>query len=149
MRAALFALVLALWAGGAAAHAVLLETDPADGARLSAAPAAVVLRFNESVAPVSARLVTASGALHAQGTLSGLGFGYPIEIPLPAALAAGGHYVVWRVASADTHPIAGTLAFSVGGADPPAPDVVPPDDAWRIAAILARALRDLTLALVV
>ncbi|MCM0020292.1 MAG: copper resistance protein CopC/CopD [Tagaea sp.] len=144
MRAALFALVLALWAGSAAAHAVLLETDPADGARLSAAPAAVVLRFNESVAPVSARLVTASGAAI---ELAPVARGTEIEIPLPAALAAGGHYVVWRVASADTHPIAGTLAFSVGGADPPAPDVVPPDDAWRIAAILARALRDLTLAL--
>jgi copper transport protein len=136
--------VLVLWAGSAGAHAVLLETNPADGARLGAAPAAVVLRFNEIVAPVSARLVTASGVAI---ELAPAARGAAIEIRLPDGLAAGGHYVVWRVASADTHPIAGTLAFTVGDAAMPAAAHDLADDSWRSAAILARALRDLALAL--
>ena len=38
MRAAFLALFLALWAGNAVAHAVLLDTTPGDGARLTAPP---------------------------------------------------------------------------------------------------------------
>lgn len=56
---AIIACVLA--AGPAWAHAVLLDTGPADGAALAEPPAAVVLRFNEPVAPVSVRILDGSG----------------------------------------------------------------------------------------
>src|SRR5690606_13455763 len=53
----------------AAAHAVLLESVPADGAALATAPAAIVLRFNEPVAPVLLRLLGPDGTT----TLAGEG----------------------------------------------------------------------------
>ncbi|MFM8801199.1 MAG: copper resistance protein CopC, partial [Tagaea sp.] len=145
MRAAVLAVLLCFWAGAAVAHAVLLETDPGDGARLATPPSSVSLRFNEHVAPIAARLIGPDGAI---ATLTPSARGYSIDVALPAALAPGGYYLAWRVASADTHPIAGTLAFSVGDG----PAAVPISgtagaDAWRGAAILARAVRDVALAL--
>jgi copper transport protein len=144
MRAALLAFLLAFWVGSAVAHAVLLETNPTDGARLAAAPASVALRFNETVVPISARLISSGGAVV---PLTPVARGTEIDIPMPQGLGAGGYYVVWRVASADTHPIAGTLAFSVGDGAPLAPGSAATGDLWRVEAILVRALRDLALAL--
>lgn len=144
MRAALLALLLAFWAGSAVAHAVLLETFPADGARLAAAPASVALRFNETVVPISARLISSEGAV---AMLAQAARGTAIEIALPDGLGPGGYYVVWRVASADTHPISGTLAFSFGDAAPLVSGSFASGDVWRVEAIVARALRDLALAL--
>ncbi|MFN8758790.1 MAG: copper resistance protein CopC [Tagaea sp.] len=145
MRAAVLAVLLCLWAGAAVAHAVLLETDPGDGARLATPPSSVSLRFNEHVAPIAARLIGLDGAI---ATLTPSARGYSIDVALPAALAPGGYYLAWRVASADTHPIAGTLAFSVGDGPAAAPiSGAAGADAWRGAAILARAVRDVALAL--
>src|SRR5688500_8395257 len=42
-------------------HAVVIETVPADGALLEAAPEQVVIRFNEPVTPVSGQVVNAAG----------------------------------------------------------------------------------------
>ena len=144
MRAAFLALFLALWAGNAVAHAVLLDTTPGDGARLTAPPSSVVLRFNETVSPIAARLVDSAGGTRA---LAPVARGAEIEIPLPSGLAPGGYYVAWRVASADTHPIAGTLTFAIGDAMAPAPPPSMAADDWRTASVAVRALRNLTLAL--
>ena len=49
----LIAAWLLIAAGQAAAHAVLLETAPAEGARLADAPRSAALRFNEPVTPAA------------------------------------------------------------------------------------------------
>lgn len=145
-----FVSILAAWlllaAGPAAAHAVLLETAPTEGARLADAPRSAALRFNEPVTPAAIRLVGPGGARD----LAARTENESVVIDLPADLPAGGYYLVWRVASADTHPIAGTISFAIGDAALPAP---PPDadahafDPRTPAAMALRFARDLALAI--
>jgi copper transport protein len=106
-------------AGDVAAHAVLEEVVPADGAVVDTPPSEVTLRFNERVSLTGgdARVLDDSGA--------GVG-GDPaivdesIIIPLPAGLGDGTYVVTWKVVSADSHPITGTSVFHIGApsADP-------------------------------
>jgi methionine-rich copper-binding protein CopC len=78
----------------AAAHTELLSTTPEDGATLQAVPATATLTF----APVTP---TVSGST--------------VTVPLTAA-GAGAYAVVYRVVSADGHPVSGRLGFTVAGA---------------------------------
>lgn len=142
--------ILAAWllfaAGQAAAHAVLLETAPAEGARLADAPRSAALRFNEPVTPAAIRLVGPG----IQQELDARSENDRIVVDLPVDLKAGGYYLVWRVASADTHPIAGTISFAIGDAALPAP--LPDSDAHAFdprtpAAMALRFARDLALAI--
>ena len=58
VRVLLLALALAaLQSGPALAHAVLIESVPADGERLDRAPSELRLQFNEPVSPVTVRLL--------------------------------------------------------------------------------------------
>ncbi len=96
---------------GAAAHSLLLGSDPAEGAALPAPPAAITLRFNEPVRLTAIRLFAADGAE------------WPLQRPrdmapsaehgagLGRALTPGPWRVVWRAISADGHEIGGTLRF--------------------------------------
>ena len=59
--AVLLTLLLMLLVQHVQAHASLLSSDPADGAALDAAPGELVLRFDEPVNPLQARLVDGSG----------------------------------------------------------------------------------------
>lgn len=98
---------------GAWAHAVLLDTAPADGSRVEAGPAEVLLRFNEPVSPVAVTLVGPGGrlvSLPGPPTVEDA----TLHIPLPAAPEAGTWLVSYRVTSADGHPVAGSLLFGVG-----------------------------------
>ncbi len=105
--------VLLLMPGSAFAHAVLLESSPADGARLDRPPAELRLRFNEPVTPV---------ALHAFGPAGALALPGPaqagdsdLRVPLPPLPTTPGAYTLsYRVTSADGHPVAGSLIFGVG-----------------------------------
>ncbi|SDE15696.1 copper resistance CopC/CopD family protein [Glycomyces harbinensis] len=122
-RAALLALAVLLFAlalapaSAASAHAVLLGTDPADGAALNEAPATVTLSFNEPVRPIEDGTVLVDGT-GTERTLTATTRDDDVIIELPADLGEDRYYVNWRVVSADDHPIAGVLAFTVG--DPPA-----------------------------
>ena len=53
--------VVALGAASAEAHAMLVESVPADGAVVPAPPDAVILRFNEPVRPIAVRLLDGQG----------------------------------------------------------------------------------------
>ena len=115
----LFAAVLAFVAGDALAHATLIASEPADGAELAQAPAALVLRFDEPVSPIALRLVDRSGTAT---PLAASAEGGTVRAALPAGLARGGYLASFRVTSLDSHPIGGTIAFSIGAAAPiPAP----------------------------
>lgn len=116
MRLILLLLVLLASAGTArtvAAHAVLLETQPADGAVLAVAPDQVTLRFNEPVTPIVVRLLDRSGVA-VTGTAAVRSDGGTIRVALPVPLADGPFLLSYRVTSADSHPVAGSLFFHVG-----------------------------------
>ncbi len=98
----------------ASAHATLVATDPAEGARLDAAPTEVNLEFSEGVSLGAgyARVVTAEGDRVDTGVAEV--DGAVVTIPLRGNLADGGYLVTYRVISADSHPISGAYSFVVG-----------------------------------
>lgn len=110
-----FALLVAglLAPGSVSAHAELRGTDPADGAVLDAAPEVVTLAFNEAieVVPEATQLYDADGLV---GPLEATASGSGVEIALPDELEEGTYAIGWRVISADSHPVAGALTFSIG-----------------------------------
>jgi len=99
----------------ALAHAELLSSTPPDGARVAAAPPAVTLTFSD---PIDAQFVrvavtTPAGTVPATATASGP----RVTVPVPAA-GPGAYRVVYRVVSADGHPVSGQLAYTVVAAPP-------------------------------
>jgi len=104
-------------ASPAYAHAQLLSTNPANGARLDTPPAEIVLRFTERVNTVrdGLRLLDATGVVRstAQAQLDP-GEGSRVRLTVPGGLPAGIYTVSWRVVSADSHPIHGAFVFGVG-----------------------------------
>jgi copper transport protein len=118
MRRARWLLALAAaWAGGAAGHAGLAASIPADGAALAAPPSSIELRFTEPVTPLSVRLVTGSAS---PITLTApQGASDVMTLPLPAALRQGLYVVSFRVISMDSHPVGGSIVFAIGERPPP------------------------------
>lgn len=93
-------------------HAMLLSVDPADGAVLEEAPAHVVLTFNEPVSPLAIALVTPDG--QRRDLIETAAGGLDLVVALPARLSGGTHFVSWRAASGDGHPVGGVTTFSIG-----------------------------------
>lgn len=100
----------------AAAHASLLDTDPAPGSVRAESPAQATLRFDESVSlPVNgAQLFDAAGR---RLPVTATAVDAAVTVALPSNLS-GTYVLAWRVVSADGHPVAGSLTFSVGQASP-------------------------------
>src|SRR6266508_556436 len=125
-RSAAFLLsLLILLASGAQAwaHASLVKAEPADGAVLAQAPAALKLTFNEPVSPLVMRLIGPAGELIALADVAAENT--TVTIAAPPALRRGSHALSWRVISADGHPVAGSLIFSIGAPSArPAGDVL-------------------------
>ncbi len=148
-RAAALLVLLVGWllaalvsAGPAAAHATLISTDPAEGARLDAAPDEVTLQFSEGVSLGAgyARVLTAAGDEVDGGEPSVEG--RELRVPLPVDLGDGGYLVTYRVVSADSHPISGAFSFVVGeGELLPAGTAAAADDADPVVAALLPVLR--------
>ncbi|HEY3089060.1 MAG TPA: copper resistance protein CopC [Jatrophihabitantaceae bacterium] len=116
------ALPLALTAR-ADAHAVLESSSPAAGEVVPAgrATSVVELRFDEpvEVSLGSMRVLAATGrrvdlgrVYHAGGAASRAAVG------LRSGLPEGSYLVLWRVVSADSHPVAGSFTFSLGHVGP-------------------------------
>jgi copper transport protein len=117
LLAVAFAAVLSALASPApaAAHAVLVETQPANGTVLGAWPDRVFLRFNEPVdASLGALRVYDSDADRADSGRTSRPDAQTVAIELGSnPLARGTYTVAWRVVSADSHPIHGAFVFSV------------------------------------
>lgn len=116
---------LGLAAAPALAHDELLASDPADGAALDVAPAAIVLTFSSPVLEIGTGLqITAP-----DGTVMPLGpavvDGPTVTQPLPEARPAGAYLVSWRAVSQDGHPVTGTFAFTAATGVAPAPTGTP------------------------
>jgi len=125
-------LVLALGAlvggaGPAAAHATLDSTTPDQGAEVAQAPASVVLRFSEDVTPNlrSLEVLDPGGGRVDDGRVTHpAGDGTAVQVGLRPGLGRASYAVVWRVVSADGHPVSGTFSFGVGVAAGAAPDTL-------------------------
>jgi copper transport protein len=114
-----FALLVALLmaAPQASAHAVVVSSDPADGARLAKAPAEVTIRFDESVGVDLGylRVVDTAGRRVDTGTATHPGGdGSVVAVSLKSGLGDGSYLASYRVVSADSHPVAGSIRFVVG-----------------------------------
>jgi copper transport protein len=111
--------VLAGPAAPAAAHAALVGSDPANGTIVPDAPNRVTLTFSESVQllPGKIQVLAPDGSRADQGDPEGSGT--TVTIPLRSGGGRGTYLVSFRVISADSHPVAGTLTYSVGAASTP------------------------------
>ncbi|AWK87880.1 FixH family protein [Azospirillum thermophilum] len=110
--AAILAALLLPGSGAALAHAVLVESVPADGTRVDAPPSDVRLRFNEPVSPVAVTAIAPGGKTVPlpEGRVED----ETLHVPLPPDATAGTWLVSYRVTSADGHPVAGSILFGIG-----------------------------------
>lgn len=124
-------LALLLGATPALAHTRLQSSDPGDGASLDAAPERVSLTFNEEMTPgfSTITVVGPDGAHYETGEVGAQG-GTVDTAVLPLG-PAGQYKIGYRVVSADGHPVAGEVAFTLTTAGPattapaPAPSAAP------------------------
>ncbi len=115
LRGALLAILLTLAAAHPAlAHAQLLSTSPQANATLAAVPPQLELAFNEPVSALAVSLILPHGG--ALDLLDRTSSGQTLTVQLPASLATGTHVLSWRAVSVDSHPVAGSLVFSIGTA---------------------------------
>jgi copper transport protein len=106
----------------AAAHSVLVATEPEREAVVEESPAHVLLRFNE---PVDASLGSPLQVFDGDGNPVGTGpvlrpKASEVSVEFEDDLAEGTYTVAWRVVSADSDAIRGAFVFHVGapGANP-------------------------------
>jgi copper transport protein len=98
----------------AAAHAVLVGTDPGNDSILEESPGRVSLRFSEPVETAfgSVRVYDSNARRADAGNVS-----QPEErsvaVEIDKRLARGTYTVTWRVISADAHPVSGAFVFHV------------------------------------
>lgn len=105
-------LLVVVAAAPASAHASLVRSSPADRSSVATAPKIVSLTFDENIRMPSVLLVTdADGASVVASRTSVV----DNIVSTRVSLATSGDYaVVYRVVSADGHPLSGRLSFGVG-----------------------------------
>ena len=123
-------------ASPASAHATLESTSPEQGSEVQSSPAGVSLRFSEPVGigPRAIQVLDAGGRRVDDGSPSHpAGRQDAVQVGLREQLPRGSYTVVWRVVSADSHPIAGTFSFGVAVAAGTTTAVVQEDRAVAVA----------------
>ena len=105
-----------IWAPAASAHAVLVSSSPVDGSRVNTEPAEVRLTFDESVGliPADEEVISTTGLRADTGPPRLTAGGTTIVLPLRPALPKGTYSATWRVVSADTHVVSGSITFGLG-----------------------------------
>lgn len=116
--------VLFAGSGTALAHNVLLNTDPADGAKVSVGPQQVRLSFDQPVRP-GYDTVTVVGPGHTFWTDAPPRIaGSDVVEPVHELGPAGVYVVSYRILSNDGHPVEGRVSFTLtkpGGGTPVPP----------------------------
>jgi copper transport protein len=112
----------------AGAHAALLHTTPSASVVTNGSPAEVALTYSEPIEPrfsiisvtdVNGKQVTDGSPARQPGS--------PQTLVMPVKkLPSGWYLVIWRVISADGHPVRGAFTFAVGPSPGPAPQFVIP-----------------------
>ena len=112
----------------AAAHAYLVDSDPAAEAVLPAPPERIVLTFSESVRLVPDGVRVLGPDSQRVDRDAPVVRGPVVTVPVPGDVPQGTYLVSYRVISADGHPVSGALTYSVGS-----PSAVPPASAGATA----------------
>jgi methionine-rich copper-binding protein CopC len=95
----------------ASAHSQLERTDPADGSTLTALPAEITLTFNQNVLGLGTVLqITGPGGNAVGGAPKVID--NQVHQPVRPGSPGGAYTVLWRVTSADGHPISGRFGFT-------------------------------------
>jgi copper transport protein len=101
------------------AHAALVGSDPAADSIVPDAPNRITLTFSESIQLVSGKMqvLAPDGSRADQGspTVNGA----TVTIPLRSGGGRGTYLLSYRIISADTHPVGGSISYSVGAASTP------------------------------
>jgi copper transport protein len=138
-RLGLCGLLLLAWPASANAHAVLVASEPRDGQRLDEPPARARLIFNEPVRVLALRLIDGGGRQRpVEGPARAIGETVAATLP---DLPPGAYVLSYRIASADGHPVGGSILFRVGQSAAEEPGSVgsaAAETAWRMASALAR-----------
>jgi copper transport protein len=142
------AVLLLLPTAPASAHAELVGSTPANGARLDKAPARVTLEFTEGVNLIDDGIRLVDGQGDTVSTPTATAEGRTVRWAMPSDLPNGKYLVSWRVLSADGHPVEGAFSFGIGvdaqgvvGAGVEQPGTAPPPVVVvRFAGYLAFAL---------
>ncbi|SDY94695.1 copper transport protein [Micromonospora pattaloongensis] len=134
------------------AHAALVSTAPAQGAVVGYSPTEVALTFSEPVrlVPGKVQVLAPDGKRINSGQPRVAGG--TVTIPIRVADRPLGTYLVsYRVISADSHPVAGSITFSVGApsASAPQPRQTDVDPVVAVAVPVAKYLGYVGLALVI
>jgi len=114
--AALLAAVILLSAPGtAAAHALVIESRPPAGAKLTESPAEIYLRFNSKLEKrLSHVTISTEKGKPVALPIAADGHDRPDRLVLPVAPLAPGNYLVrYKVLAVDGHITEGILRFSV------------------------------------
>jgi copper transport protein len=97
------------------AHATLLDTNPVDRSTVAQSPSQVTLTYNENVA-ISLGSITVydsnSNRVDAGPPHHASSSDHTVIVSVPQ-LKPGTYVVVWRVISADSHPVSGAFTFNV------------------------------------
>jgi copper transport protein len=103
-------------AAPASAHAALANSDPANGTIVPDAPNKITLNFTESVQLLNGKIqvLAPDGSRADQGEPTA--DGSTVTIPLRSGGGRGTYLVSYRVISADSHPVGGSITYSVGAA---------------------------------
>jgi copper transport protein len=135
-----FAVAALIAPAGAAAHATVIRTSPANGTALDRAPRSVRVDFDDRVrvAPGNAAVSNASDASVLAGPPRARG--HQLVIPLRPGLPDGLYSVRWSVASDDGHREQGVLAFGVGAGSVVPQSVLGTSDALSWNNLVLRAL---------
>ncbi len=105
----------------ALAHAQLESSDPVEGATLTALPDTVSVTLSEDVGSGAVlRVLDSSGTRLDDGDVTTAGRRVLVGVR-PAESRAGTYRIVYRVVSADGHPVSGEIDFSVVGGAAPTP----------------------------
>lgn len=113
----------------AAAHNALVSADPADGSTVEVAPERVTLTFDDEVIELGSviEVFGPGGSLVSAGDVQVDGAVATQE--LAGELPAGAYTIVWRITSADGHPVEGELGFTAtNGVVPAAEETTAPAD---------------------
>ena len=99
----------------ASAHAILLTSEPAPSAVLDQSPTEIALFFNEFIDTVfgKIRILDSTGnVVQVVKPIRDAANHTIVRAPI-STLESGTYVVVWRVASADSHPAQGSFAFQI------------------------------------
>src|SRR3954468_11439304 len=103
-------------AGPASAHAALSASDPGNGTIVPDAPNKVTLTFSESVQLLDGKIQVLAPDNSRADQGDPPVDGSTVTIPLRSGGGRGTYLVSYRVISADSHPVGGSLTYSVGAA---------------------------------